>query len=129
MQNPVIQQIIQAIIKEDTFKLFTGQSSPNVISVVNNLNETSSLQDVRMVLIHFFNNIIQNSDPFNFSHSEAQRMLKIVDKIFSEIPKEYLQPLRDANDDIVDLYMESLKIFSKDIDDPILNKHIWYLEN
>lgn len=132
MQNPIVEQIIQTIRKEDTFKLFTSNNSLNIINAISSLNENYTLYDLRISIISFFNKIIESSEPFQFPHTEAKRMLGIIEQIFSEIPKEYAQPprrARDVNDELIDLYMDSIKNFAKDIDDTVLNQHIWYLDN
>lgn len=127
----MLQKILQFIAKEDTFKLFTGPAHPNLYDALGGVPESASLLDIRTILARFFTQISQQSDPATFYYSEAQRMIVVIDNLFTELQREYAhaprQP-RDASDDVVDLYLESLNYFAAGIDDPVLAEHIKYLE-
>ena len=132
MHPPFVQQAMNAITKEDTFKLFIPPTRPNIYDVVGCLPEACSFPEARAAFIRFFTQIVQQSEPYNFYHTEAGRMVAVVDGIFTAMQLEYAQarPVapRDANDEVVDLYMESLKNFAAELDEKILQEHIWYLE-
>lgn len=129
----MLQKILQIIAKEDTFKLFTGPTSPSIYDAYAGIQEPIGLHEIQRTLGHFFTSVMQKADPTTFYYTEAARMLTVVDKIFAEIQKEYMnfapaRPPRDANDEVVDLYLESLNYFAAGLDEPVLREHICYLE-
>ena len=136
MAKQISQRIMNAITKEDTFKLFCPPSQPNICDFLARIPEECTLQEYRAHLCRFFAQIVQHSEPKTFYHSEAQRMLAVIDVIFTELHKELSDApsvprpaARDALDDVVDIYMESLKNFAAGLDEKVLQDHIWYLEH
>lgn len=129
----MLQKILQVIAKEDTFKLFTGPTGPSVLDAFKGIQEPVGLQECQQALSRFFGTTIASSDPSTFYGTEARRMQQVVDGIFAEIQKEYASkaqqaPQRDINDEVVDIYMESLHYFASGLDAPVLKEHLSYLD-
>ncbi|KAI5169579.1 hypothetical protein PAEPH01_0831 [Pancytospora epiphaga] len=129
----MLQKILQSIIKEDTFKLFTGTSGPSILDEFKGMKEPVTVQECRQVIFNFFGRIVAGSDPSAFYSTEARRMQQVIEGIFAEIEREYVNGAQQAaprgiNDEIVDIYMESLQYFISELDIPILKEHVSYLE-
>lgn len=130
----MLQRLLDLIASEDTEKLFTGDSHPNIYDAVSAHSNLNDPRELERTLKHYFEQVVQVSLPNSRTLYEAQRMLSVCDKAFSIIrandPTRANQaPVRDINDEIVDFYMESLKHFSSSIQESALYEHIKYLED
>jgi hypothetical protein len=128
----MLDRFLEMIILEDTEKLFTGDSHPNIFDAVSaNLNMEDP-KEIERTLKHYFGQVLQIAPKTSRISFEAQRMLHLCENAFESIRKNqtnYNAPMRDINDEIVDLYMDSLSHFSSNIPEQVLHEHIKYLED
>lgn len=135
-RTPMLQKILQIISKEDSFNIFTADvpSSSSIFEAVSVVRDPNNIFEVQNAVMYFFSRIIQTNEPGSFYHSEAIRIMNVCDKVFNSLIAEGINTEhaprvpRDLNDEIVDLYIESLNFFASGLDEPILMEHIRYLE-
>ena len=132
----MLQQILQIIIQEDTFKLFTSSERPSVFEVLSKIQDPTNLIEIKTIIFSFFGILVNNQDPNSFLYSEAFRIMNILEKKFLEFQEcmalkmnlSSTRPERDFKDDVIDLYMESLDYFINGLEEPVLIEHYKYLE-
>lgn len=127
-----VRAIIQRIEEEDTDKIFTGEMHPNIYDAVEAISSPLGIKEIERAIRHYFEQVIQITQPETRVHFEAQRILSKCDSIFSLVPNEEEKSMmavkRDICDEIADFYMESLKHFASFVEEDILFDHIKYLE-
>lgn len=131
----MLQQLLQLVAQEDTFKLFTGEGYASIYDAMEEVRGSSDPVAIQNAVERFFGRILESNPPGSFCHNEAVRILRICQALCADeqarlaAQQEARPPLpRDQNDDIVDLYMDSLRFFAAALDEPILNEHIRFLD-
>lgn len=131
----MLQKILQIIAQEDTFKLFTTNAPNSIYEITSTIRNRDNPLEVQNAILYYFKRVLHEHDPGTFYHAEALRVMKICEDVFMRAQPEALYPgsappraPRDINDEVVDLYLESLNFFSSGLEEPVLAEHIRYLE-
>jgi hypothetical protein len=127
----MLHRIIDLIIQEDTFGLFTNKTPPNIFEVIEQPPKIKRFEELDDRLVAFFRNILRSVPEDSLYFNEASRMLSFVERIFGEYREtgdaERDGQMRDRLDDLVDAYAESITSFVQGIDIPILQEHVRYI--
>ncbi|KCZ77001.1 hypothetical protein H311_01994 [Anncaliia algerae PRA109] len=120
-------KIIELLIQEDSFKLFTNPKlNPNLNTIIQKIPSFTSLMEFKNYLIDFFKQIIVNASDESLEYYESFKMINFVERIFNEIPKPEDSCL-DMTDEIIALYTESLLDFIEGNDNETLRKYVYTL--
>lgn len=127
----MLYKIIDLIVQEDTFKLFTNRSSSSVFDVLEEQPRIKTAEELRTRVENYFCRILESTSPDSLYFNEASRMLGFVEKIFREL-KEMSDMgkdsrIRDPMDDTIDLYLESVGRFVSGLEVPVLQEHVRYI--
>lgn len=130
----MLEQILSILQKEDTHKLFSGESHPSIFDAVSAISNPQDSKEIEKALKNYFGQVMQISQPTSEMYYEAERMYAMCDRIFASLeenkgPATETHEAKDMNDEIVDFYLESLKHFASGLSEDVLNEHIKYLEN
>jgi hypothetical protein len=130
----MIQKILERIRQEDAFELFISKHGPagllnNAAERIGNKND---INEIEQCIMNFFSSSISKYEPNTFYHMEAVRLAKVAEQVLldtkTKVSMASLKPPRDLSDEIIDLYMESLRHFSAGLNEPVLEEHIKYLD-
>ncbi|KAI5149273.1 hypothetical protein ENBRE01_0806 [Enteropsectra breve] len=127
----MLQNILKLLAKEQSFEILIAQSETPLQTAIAQISDPTNPYEIKEVLVGFFSKFIYSCDPASVLHSESMRLCKIIDQCCSdaiEAQKAAIPASRDANDDLVDLYMESLKYFASTLSESVLDEHISYLD-
>lgn len=120
-------RIMELLVQEDTFKLFTAANSRRNLSLVTSkIPSFNSLSEFKACLIDFFKNIIISAPDENLEYYESFKMLNFIERVFQEV-NENEESCFDMTDEIIKVYSESLLEFTKDIDIDVIKKHVEFL--
>lgn len=120
-------KIMELLIQEDTFRLFTTTSSSRNLSFITSKIPTfNTLSEFKACLVKFFRDIIVSSQDENLEYYESFKMLNFIEKVFHEIT-ENEDSCFDMTDEIIKAYTESLVEFTKNMDIDIIKKHVKFL--
>lgn len=124
----MLQVIVQELTKEDTHRIFSSQTHPTIYEIADRIQDPQNIAEIETVFKTFFSKILHSQDPNSFVYLEAIRMLNALDRIILSMTRSSQKP-KDINDEMVDIYMESLRAFASGINEKILDDHIAYLDN
>lgn len=127
----MLYRIIDLIIREDTFRLFTNKSSSsNMFQALEKSPIIKTAEDLKARLKGYFDGFLSSSCSDSLHFSEASRLLGFVDKIFNEL-KEIDSGreggIRNPIDDTIDFYIKSLSTFVEELDIPVLKEHVKFV--
>lgn len=129
ISEPMLHRIIDLIVQEDTFKLFTDRARPNVFCVLEPRIKTA--EELAMRIRGYFSDVLASAPADSLCFNEASRMLCFVERIFkelremNEVGRESV--IRDPMDDTIDVYCESLRRFVEDVDVPVVQEHVRFV--
>lgn len=120
-------KIMELLVQEDTFKLFTAAGSRRNLSfVTSKIPSFNSLSELKACLINFFKEIIISAPDENLEYYESFKMLNFIEKIFQEV-NDNEENCFDMTDEIIKVYSKSLLEFTKDMDIDIVKRHVEFL--
>lgn len=120
-------KIMELIIQEDIFKLFTATNSRmNLSFITSKIPAFNSLTELKACLIEFFKEIIVSAPEENLEYYESFKMLGFIDRVFQEV-NENEENCFDMTDEIIKAYSELLTEFTKDMDIGIVKSHVNFL--
>lgn len=140
MHPHIIQRVLEHVIEQDKLRLFTPPHNPNVYDMLPALENCCTLSDVKIVLLRFFGTVIHNAETISYYTTEAQRIIALIDTLLGTVQQEFRQAQQPAeqpfvaqqprrvDDEMADIYMGSLKAFASELDEPVLQEHIRYLD-
>ncbi len=127
----MIYRVIDLIVREDTFKLFTNRSGSSVFDALEEAPRIKTVEDFENRIRGYFNRILRIASEDSLYFNEACRMLNFAERVFKELRElnDFVMDsgIKNPMDDVVRMYEESLKRFVEDIDAPVVREHVKFI--
>ncbi|KAM0671818.1 hypothetical protein CWI42_121560 [Ordospora colligata] len=127
----MIYRVIDLIVREDTFKLFTNRSGSSVFDALEEAPRIKTVEDFENRIRGYFNRILQMASEDSLYFNEACRMLNFAERVFKELRElnDFVidSGIKNPMDDVVRMYEESLKRFVEDVDAPVVREHVKFI--
>ncbi|EEQ83108.1 hypothetical protein NCER_100106 [Vairimorpha ceranae BRL01] len=119
----MINHILEIIKNEDTFNLFSNSVSPSIYDI--NKLKIKTLPNIKNFLLTFFKNVKNNYPLDSLYWNEATKFEQFIFRLFKEI--EDVKQESNGDDNIIEMYVESIMGFTEDIDVHKINEQISYI--
>lgn len=127
----MLYRVMDLIIREDTFKLFTNRSGSGIFERLEEQPRMETMEDLEARIKGYFRGILDTSAADSLYFSEASRMLSFVERVFKELRElnesAMEKSIRSPMDDVIRLYSESLRRFVEGMDIPVLQEHVRFI--
>ena len=127
----MLYRVMDLIIREDTFKLFTNRSGSGIFERLEEQPRMETMEDLEGRIKGYFRGVLETSAADSLYFGEASRMLSFVERVFKELRElnesAMEKSIRSPMDDVIRAYSESLRKFVEDVDVAVVQEHVRFI--